>query len=45
MADLYERQNQIQKSMFENIALNRLVENDHTMWNAITYVKGKMQHA
>ena len=45
MADLYESQNQIQKSMFENIALNRLVENDHTMWNAITYVKGKMQHA
>ena len=45
MADLYEHQNQIQKSMFENIALNRLVENDHTMWNAITYVKGKMQHA
>ena len=44
MADLYECQNQIQKSMFENIALNRLVENDHTMWNAITYVKGKMQH-
>ena len=44
MADLYESQNQIQKSMFENIALNRLVENDHTMWNAITYVKGKMQH-
>ena len=31
MADLYESQNQIQKSMFENIALNRLVENDHTM--------------
>ena len=45
MADLYESQNQIQKRMFENIALNRLVENDHTMWNAITYVKGKMQHA
>ena len=44
MADLYECQNQIQKSMFENIALNRLVENDHTMWNVITYVKGKMQH-
>ena len=44
MADLYECQNQIQKSMFQNIALNRLVENDHTMWNAITYVKGKMQH-
>ena len=44
MEDLYERQNQIQKSMFQNIALNRLVENDHTMWNAITYVKGKMQH-
>ena len=41
MADLYECQNQTQKSMFENIALNRLVENDHTMWNAITYVKGK----
>ena len=45
MADLYESQNQIQKSMFENIALNRLLENDHTMWNAITFVKGKMQHA
>ena len=44
MADLYKRQNQIQKTMFENIALNRLVENDHTMWNAITYVKRKMQH-
>ena len=45
MADLYESQNQIQKSMYENIALNRLLENDHTIWNAITYVKGKMQHA
>ena len=45
MADHYESQNQIQKSMFENIALNRLVKSDHTMWNAITYVKGKMQHA
>ena len=45
MADLYESQNQIQKSMFKNITLNRLLENDHTMWNAITYVKGKMQHA
>ena len=44
MADLYECQNRIQKTMFENIALNRLVENDHTMWNAITYVKGKLQH-
>ena len=44
MADLSESQNQIQKSMFENIALNRLVKNDHTMWNAITYAKGKMQH-
>ena len=45
MADIYESQNQIQKTMFENIALNRLLENDHTMWNAITYVKGKIQHA
>ena len=44
MADIYESQNQIQKTMFENIALNRLLENDHTMCNAITYVKGKIQH-
>ena len=28
MADIYESQNQIQKTMFENIALNRLLEND-----------------
>ena len=44
MADIYESQNQIQKTMFENIALNRLLKNNHTMWNAITYVKGKIQH-
>ena len=45
MVDIYDSQNQIQKTMFKNIALNRLLENNHTMWNAITYVKGKIQHA
>lgn len=46
IADMYEHQNHIQRNMLERRALDKLLEeNDHRMWNAITYAKSKLEHA